>query len=176
MKNTGIHSNLQTKDGTPPRASGAVADQSMNSGESGFTLIEVSIGLVIIMVALLGVAFSLTYVINYNAGNNSRSQALAVLQQEVERMRAAKFTPTTTDPSLLGGTRADRLVASPGGSQFTVSISVDNNPLTAGIQDEAAAPNSTLKEVGISVRLASPSPGWQTAIPATIILRRVRAN
>ncbi len=143
--------------------------------DAGFTLIEAVCAQVIILVALLGVAFAFTYATNYNAGNRSRSQALAVLQQEVERIRAAKFTPTVTDSVLIGGSEA-RTVVNATGSKFSVQVDIDNDPLTAGIQNEAAVPKPTLKEISVTVRLANPSPGWQTAVPAMIILRRVRAN
>lgn len=146
------------------------------NGEGGFSLIEACCALVIILIALLGVAFAFTYAINYNAGNSSRSQALAVLQQEVEQLRAAKFTPSVTDTALAGGTKADKTVVNSNGSTFIVQVAVDNDPFTSGIQNDAAVPNPTLKEITVTTRLASPSPGWQTAIPATIILRRVRAN
>ncbi len=59
-------------------------------GQSGFSLIEVVLALVILLVALLGVFLSFTYAISYNAGNNSRSQALAILQQQVEKMRRSE--------------------------------------------------------------------------------------
>lgn len=147
-----------------------------DGGEAGFTLVEVACAMVIILIALLGVVFVFTYAVNYNAGNNSRAQALAVLQQEVEQMRAAKFTPTITDASLTGGTKASKAVTSPTGSRFTVDVVIDNDPLTSGIQDDTAIPSPTLKEIKVTTRLESPSPGWQTAIPATIILRRTRAN
>jgi prepilin-type N-terminal cleavage/methylation domain-containing protein len=142
--------------------------------EAGFTLIEVAMAMVVILVALLGVVFTFTYVINYNAGNNSRSQALAVLQQEVEQLRAGKFTPTITDPALTGGTKSPKVVTSPSGEKFTVNVIVDNNPLVAGIQDETVA--TTLKEIRVTASLSSPSPGWQTAVPAMMVLRRTRAN
>ncbi len=151
-------------------------DRRANSLEAGFTLVETTCAMVIILVALLGVAFSFTYAINYNAGNQSRSQALAVLQQEVEQMRAAKFTPTVTDATLAGGTQATRAVMTPTGTRFAVLVSVDNDPFTAGIQTDTDVPSPTLKEVRITTQLASPSPGWQTAVPSTIVLRRVRAN
>lgn len=146
------------------------------AGEEGFTLIEAACALVIILIALLGVAFAFTYSITYNAGNHSRSQALAVLQEEVEKLRAAKFTPTRTDAILTGGVKAARVVPSPSGAQFRIDVSVDNDPLIAGIQTEAAVPDSTLKEITVSATLTNPSPGWQLAVPATIIVRRVRAN
>jgi hypothetical protein len=132
--------------------------------------------MVIILVSLLGIAFSITYAITYNAGNQSRANALSLLQQEVEDLRAAKFTPTFTDASLTGGTKASRSVLSPTGVHFTIQDAVDNDPFTAGLQDETAVPNPPLKEITVTVRLEAPSPGWQTALPATVILRRSRSN
>jgi prepilin-type N-terminal cleavage/methylation domain-containing protein len=153
--------------------------------DQGFSLIEVMIALVIIMIAMLGVFTVFTYAIMYNAGNKSRSEALAVLQQEVERIRAAKFNGTPiTDPILQGGVQAQRTVVGSEGSTFTVDVSVDNAPDVAGVQDEAyqcltpqgTIIDCTIKEIDVTVRLAAPSPGWQTAVPARVTMRRVRAN
>jgi prepilin-type N-terminal cleavage/methylation domain-containing protein len=146
--------------------------------QSGFTLIEVAIAMVVILVALLGVVFTFTYSIMYNMGNNSRSQALAVLQQEVEQMRAAKFTPTITDSNLSGHTSASRTITNALGTSFTITESVDNDPFTTGVQDNSVVTdaNCTYKEITVTVQLSSPSPGWQTAVPSTVILRRARAN
>ncbi|MFN6962826.1 MAG: prepilin-type N-terminal cleavage/methylation domain-containing protein [Pyrinomonadaceae bacterium] len=144
------------------------------SEAAGFTLIEVAVAMVIMFVALLGVAFAFSYAINYNTGNNSRSQAIAVMQQEVEQVRAAKFTPTSTDPLLQGGVKTPRTVTTTAGLTFLVRMDVDNDPFTAGVQDESTP--TTLKEITITVRLANPSPGWQLAVPATVVLRRARAN
>lgn len=141
--------------------------------DGGFTLIEVIIAMVILMIVLLGVFVSFTYAVNYNAGNNSRSQALAVLQQEIELLRSAKFTPTITDSNLLGGAQASRVVSSADGNRFRVQITVDDDPFTAGVQSDTT---KTLKEVTLTVTLENPTPGWQTAVPAIVILRRVRAN
>jgi prepilin-type N-terminal cleavage/methylation domain-containing protein len=148
----------------------------LRKGEEGFTLVETTCALVIILIALLGVAVSFTYAITYNAGNQARVQALAMLQQEVEQIRAAKFTPTVTDPSLTGGVKATRSVLSPTGTHFTIQDTVDNDPFTAGVQDDLAVPNPTLKEITVTTRLEAPSPGWQTAVPATVVLRRTRSN
>lgn len=147
-----------------------------NNGQEGFSLIEVSCAMVIILIALLGVAFSFTYAINYNAGNQSRTECLAVLQQEVEQMRAAKFTPNVTDPGLTGGVKSPRAIVSSAGKRFLINITVDNDPNTEGIQTDLDVLLPTIKEVTISARLEAPSPGWQVAVPSTIVLRRVRAN
>jgi type II secretory pathway pseudopilin PulG len=172
--------------------------------ESGFTLVEVVIALLVIMIALLGVFSVFTYAITYNAGNKTRAQALAIMQQEIERYRAAKFnsiatdnfTPGTPDDGrrdITGGRKADRIVTGPDGMTFTVRVSVDNAPFVANTPDppnldipqneayQCQTPQNTpvdctLKEITIEVRLAAPNPGWQTAIPVTAVLRRVRGN
>jgi len=136
-------------------------------------MIETAIAMVIILVALLGVSFALTYSITYNTGNQSRAKALAVLQQEVERMRSAKFTPSYTDPVLYGGTSSRNVVAD--NLTFEVTTDVDNDPSTSGtIEDETTF--TSMKEIRITTKLASPSPGWQIAVPAVFELRRVKSN
>lgn len=144
------------------------------SKPEGFSLIEAVIALSIFLVVVLAAYTSITYAINYNTGNMSRSQALSVLQQEVEQIRSAKFTPQITDPILIAGEKPVRTITNADGRIFSSSITVDDDPFTAGIQTNTA--NATLKHITVTVVLASPSPGWQTATPSTVVLRRVRAN
>ena len=152
---------------------GSDANRSI-SKEAGFSLVEVCVAMVIILVALLGVFFTFTYAITYNAGNNSRAQALAVLQEEVEKLRSYKFTPSVTDTQLQGGEKTPWTVVSPNGGTFSVTVKVDNDPFTPGWQDEPTP--TSIKEIMVSVKLDRPSPGWQAAVPATVYLRRVRGN
>jgi len=141
--------------------------------ERGFSLIEVIIAMIILLVALLGVFLTFTYAVNYNAGNNSRSQALSILQQEVELLRSAKFTPGVTDETLTGGTKTPKIITSADGSRFRVDIVVDDDPFASGVQTDTT---KTLKEISVTVTSESPTPGWQTIIPARVFLRRVRSN
>ncbi len=143
------------------------------TNESGFSLIEAVVALSIFLVATLGVFTTFTYTVNYNAGNGSRAQALSLLQQEVEQMRSARFTPTATDSTLTGGEKAVRTVTAADGNRYKIKITVDDDPFTAGVQTNTT---KTLKEVTVTVSLDRPTPGWQTAVPITVILRRVRAN
>ena len=152
--------------------------------EAGFSLIEVVIALLIVMIGLLSVAAVFTFAINQNAGNKSRSQALTILQAKAEEIRSAKFNGSTTDAILLGGDRPQDIVTAENGNTFLVDISVDNDPLIAGTQDEDWACESpqevvipcTLKEITVTVSFAAPTPGWQTAVPSVVRIRRVRGN
>jgi prepilin-type N-terminal cleavage/methylation domain-containing protein len=185
-----------------------VSEQSQNDpttghrNEDGFTLIELIISMVILLVVVLGAFSMLVAAISLNAGNKARSQATAVLQQEVERYRSAKFNSTTTDSfesplapdlcringlrDLRGRERSECLVIANDGSgrTYTVSSLVDNQPAVHDIQTESYSCLSpqdvpipcTIKEITIEVRLAEPNPGWQTAVPVRAIFRRVRGN
>jgi hypothetical protein len=125
------------------------------------------------MIALMGVFMTFTYAVNFNAGNNSRAEALAIMQQEVEIMRSAKFTPAITDSNLTGGTKVPKTVTGLSGNRFRVEIVVDDDPFTAGVQTDNT---KTIKEISVTVSLDRPTPGWQSAVPATVVLQRVRSN
>jgi prepilin-type N-terminal cleavage/methylation domain-containing protein len=157
--------------------------EAAETRERGFSLIEVVISLVILLVAMLGVFQAFTYAIAYNAGNKTRGEALTVMQQEVELLRSKKFTPALTDPDLAGGTRT-KTVTTASGSVFTIEDKVDNEPSVDGLQNEAytcLTPQGTaiacaIKEVTITVTVEAPTPGWQYAVPAITVLRRTRGN
>ncbi len=156
--------------------------------ENGFSLIEVIIALVILVIAVLGIFAAFTYSTTYNAGNSNRSQALSVLQEEVELLRSAKFTSNVTDaypPStpdngrrdITGGTKAVRIVTSKGdGGTYTVLTVVDNDPVAPGVQNEIAKPNPPLKEITLTVTPQTINGSWVTAFPTRVVFRRVRAN
>lgn len=150
-----------------------ITKTNYKKSEEGFTLVEVVIALLIFLVAVMGVFATFAYAVNYNAGNNSRTRALVVLQQEVENLRSAKFTPSITDSSLAGGTHTNKPVTTSDGYAYVVAKKVDDDPFTNGIQTDNS---KTIKEITITVTLASPTPGWQSAVPSTVIMRRVRAN
>ncbi|MDQ4123790.1 MAG: prepilin-type N-terminal cleavage/methylation domain-containing protein [Acidobacteriota bacterium] len=145
--------------------------------ERGFTLIEAIIAMVILTVCMLSVVTVFTYALRNNTGNNTRSQALAVLQREVERLRAAKFIPSTngTDELLKGGTKAVRNENGADGSTYQVQIVVDNYPFNDGVpgNDEST---TTLKEITVIVTPLNVSSSWVTAVQARSVFRRVRGN
>ncbi|CAN5566932.1 hypothetical protein BH10ACI3_BH10ACI3_23210 [soil metagenome] len=143
------------------------------SDTSGFSLIETTIAMVVVLVGMLAVAEAFTFSIIYNAGNATRTQSLVILQQETELLRSKKFSPARTDNELNGGVKPVKNVTAPNGGNFSISDIVDDDPLTDGVQVDAA---STLKEITVTVQLVRPSPGWQTAIPARVVMRRTRGN
>lgn len=145
----------------------------LNAGRGGFSLIETIFAMLILLIALLGVFTVFTYGVIYNTANSTRSKSLAVLQQEAELIRAAKFTPAITDPVITGGTKPNKVVVLADGSKFRVKTVVDDDPFTAGVDIDST---ETLKEVTITVTPVSSVGSWQAAVPATLIVRRVRSN
>lgn len=141
--------------------------------EKGFSLLEALVAIVILLIVMLGVFSVFTYAIIYNTGNNTRSQALSVLQREVELVRSYKFTPTVTDAELTGGEKAAKYVDAADGSNYKVVVKVDDDPTTTQIDTIAT---STLKEITIIVTPTKKVADWQTAASTQIVMRRVRGN
>ena len=145
--------------------------KSKKNYEDGFSLVEVIIALVILLVALLGVFYTFTYAVGYNSGNTQRSQSLQILQQEVETMRAAKYSPYLVDYVLVGGEKSPKVVTTTDGNIYLVEVTVDDDPFTSGIQVDNS---KTLKEITITVTSENITSLWQTAIPTKVVFRRTR--
>lgn len=147
--------------------------RSKNKNESGFSLIEVTISMMVLLVGLLGVTLSYSWAVRFNAGNNLRMQSLAILQQEIEQFRSAKYTPVVTDSVLLGGVKAPKTITTADGNQFTIETVVDDDPFIDNVQINQS---KTLKSITITVSGENQTQKWITALPATVTLRRVRGN
>ena len=74
-----------------------------SDNEQGFTLLETSIALLVMMIVTLATGSLFVYAINYNSGSGDRSASLAIAQQRMERLRKSSFsdalltTPSTTE-------------------------------------------------------------------------------
>jgi len=141
--------------------------------QDGFSLIEVTVALTVFLIVLMGISSVFFYVVVANAGNNTRTQALMIAQQEVELVRNARFSPLQTDSILAGGVHSTKTITTTNGGIFNVDTAVDDDTTTDGIQID---PNRTLKEVTITVSLARPTPGWQATMPVKMIFYRARSN
>ena len=115
--------------------------------EHGFTLIETTIAMMILMVAGLGVAALFTYSIQYNSGGNDRAVAMSIAQQQIESFRSAAFTDailnvsaaTALSPDTVSNGRTYRVTKTVTGSNNDVSgnptsktITIQVNPMSAG--------------------------------------------
>jgi prepilin-type N-terminal cleavage/methylation domain-containing protein len=94
--------------------------------ECGFTLLETSIAMVIMLVAVLASASLFAYSIKNNSGANDRELAMGVAQQQMEQLRNAPFT----DGSLTA-TAGTTTTITRAGRQYTVlKIITDSNTVS----------------------------------------------
>src|SRR6266550_2706245 len=115
-------------------------------GQAGFTLLEVLIAFVLLMIVTLGAVSLFVYAINYNSGAYDRTLAHAVAQQQLERLRRTPFdslaTPTQPEPVITSGGRrynivtavCDNASAGCGGSATLKKITLQVTPQGAGGQ------------------------------------------
>lgn len=81
---------FQRRSVRPSKAS----NSKRRSGEQGFTLIETTISLVIMMVVGLGAASLFFFAVNYNSSASDRQLAMGVAQKRMEWLRDIQFNPT----------------------------------------------------------------------------------
>jgi prepilin-type N-terminal cleavage/methylation domain-containing protein len=128
--------------------------------ERGFTLIETSIAMVIMMVAGLGVASLFVYSITNNSGGNDRAVAISIAQQHIEQLRSVPFTDSILNVSAATVLTPDTVS---NGRTYRVTRTV-----TGSNNDDSG--NPTLKT--ITIRVDPTSPGWAGS---PVILRTARS-
>lgn len=130
---------------------------NQHKDERGFTLIEVSISLVIMMVVGLGAASLFSYATKNNSAANDRELAMAVAQKRVEWLRNMPFTVATRNLAYSypnGGLAA----TAPGGVEETVISGGRTYVVSTVIQDTDTVPagdpdanQPTVKTITITV-------------------------
>jgi Tfp pilus assembly protein PilV len=108
-------------------------------GQAGFTLLETTIALVVMMVVGLGAASLFFYAVGANTTARDRELSMAVAQQQMERLRNAEFADLDATVTSTGG--ANKTVTS-GNRQYTVVTTVTNT----------VTGDSTKKTVMVQVR------------------------
>ena len=79
------------------------SNSKRRSGEQGFTLIETTISLVIMMIVGLGAAALFFFAANYNSSASDRQLAMGVAQKRMEWLRDIPFNTTTRTLSYAEG-------------------------------------------------------------------------
>jgi type II secretory pathway pseudopilin PulG len=144
--------------------------QHEGRGERGFTLIETTIGLVIMMVVALGSATLFAYAVRNNSGGNDRAQSLAIAQQALETLRNARYTVTVTDPLLQATTATPPpLTVWREGRPYTVTARIDDIPPAPG------STVTTMKTITINVTPQRASTVWSRGT-VTIVTQRARSD
>lgn len=81
----------------PRRHQAARAHLKHQDGERGFTLIEITIALVIMLVVMLGAASLFAFATLNNSNGADRAQTLAVAQETMETLRRLRFSTAGID-------------------------------------------------------------------------------
>jgi prepilin-type N-terminal cleavage/methylation domain-containing protein len=151
------------RDGLDTRRS-LVAGCQQPAGEKGFSLIETTIAMLLMLIVALGSASLFSFSIYNNSGGSDRAVALAIAQQAMEALRGAKFNGTTTDPQLNAGTVVQNGVLRDGRSFNVTRTVVDTS--------------TTLKSITITVGGQNIVKGWAAGAGGTITLisQRSRAD
>jgi prepilin-type N-terminal cleavage/methylation domain-containing protein len=123
-------------------------------GERGFTLIETSIALLVMLVAGLAASSLFVYAIKYNAGANDRAVAQSLAQRQMESLRKTSYD-TLADST--------QTVAS-AGRNFTVAVAVCNDGT------DACGGSTAVKRVTVTVTPSS-GKGWSLSSVTLITLR-----
>jgi len=124
--------------------------------EEGFTLLETSIALIVMMIVTLATASLFVYAVKYNSGSGDRSAALAIAQQRLERMRRTSYT--------------DTLMTTASTSETVVSAGRTYAVVTTICSTSDCGGSSTLKIITIQVTPESANQ-WANS-PATVVSER----
>jgi Tfp pilus assembly protein PilV len=127
--------------------------------QRGFTLVETTISMVVMMVAGLAVSSLFIFSTQNNVGGNERALAMGVAQQQMEQLRSVSF---------------DSTLLNVGTTTSTVSSSNRNYTVVKAITDEIN-PNNSLKQLRRITITVTPVGGaranW-TRTPVTLVALR----
>jgi Tfp pilus assembly protein PilV len=129
--------------------------------ESGFTLVEVTIALLIMMVGALAMSSLFVYSVYNNVGGSERALAMAVAQQHLEQIRSVNFDNSTLN---VGTTTFDSVRS--GERDFTVVRTVADETNSDGT-------SKRLKRITIKV---TPKAGGATWIRTPVVLVSIRSS
>jgi len=128
------------------------------NGESGFTLLETSIAMVVMMVGALACSSLFVFSINNNVGGSERALSMAVAQQQLEQIRSVTFE----DSTLTAGTT--NLTVTTGGRTYNVQRVVAD-------ETNSDASAKQLKKITITVTPQAAGPNW-TRTPVVLVTYR----
>ena len=136
----------------------------------GFTLLETTIALLVMMIVMLGVASVFAFAVANNSNGADRAQTLAVAQQSLEAFRNLEYSETATHKDLTAGPHSLTVKrGQPGdvGREYKVDWTVADNP------------SKTLKTITLNVTPITAGPSWASApswATVTIVTQRAKTD
>ncbi|HEX6045224.1 MAG TPA: prepilin-type N-terminal cleavage/methylation domain-containing protein [Pyrinomonadaceae bacterium] len=134
-----------------------------DEGQRGFTLIETSISMVVMMIAGLAVSSLFAYSLQNNVGGADRALAMAVAQQQLEQLRSVAFE----DATLNVGTTTSTVTS--GQRSYSVVKTIANE-----VNDDNSA--KQLKKITITVTPTDGTPAWTRSAVVLVSLRSTLAS
>lgn len=127
-------------------------------GQQGFTLMETSIAMVVMMVGALGIASLFVFSTQNNIGGSERALAMAVAQQQLEQIRSVSYEDTTLNVGTVTST------VQSGQRNYTVqrTVAEETNPNNSSKQ---------LKRITITVTPQAGGPNWLST-PVVLVSQR----
>ena len=129
-------------------------------GQQGFTLMETSIAMVVMMVGALGIASLFCFSTQNNVGGSERAIAMAVAQQQLEQLRSVSYEDTTLNV---------------GTTTSTVRSAEQNYTVERTIAQETNANGSNKQLKKITIRV-SPQVGGPAWLNTTVVLVSLRST
>jgi Tfp pilus assembly protein PilV len=139
-------------------------------GERGFTLVETTIALLIMMIVMLGVASVFAFSVQNNSNGADRAQTLAVAQQTMETLRNAQYSTFAVDDILKAGKIEQDVFRGLGantGRQYRIVSEITDNA------------SQTMKTISVSVTPITAGPKWAAVsswATVTITTQRSKTN
>jgi len=132
-------------------------------GQRGFTLVETSIALLVMMVGALGISSLFVFSMQNNVGGSERALAMAVAQQQLEQLRSITYE----DAALTAGT-----------TTRTVTTGTRNYTVQKTVADELNPGNTPkqLKRITITVTPQAGGPRWLNTPVVLVSFRSTLAS
>lgn len=125
--------------------------QASSRNDSGFTILETAIALVLMAIVGLGVASLFAYSVKNNVSAGDRELAMAVGQQKLEQLRNVAFNDAS-----LTATSASSATLTRAGRTYTVTTTITDSNVING--------QATTKTINIKVTPNSDGATWATTI------------
>jgi len=127
--------------------------RAMRNDESGFTVLETAIALVLMAIVGLGAASLFFYAVRYTVSAGDRELAMAVAQQRVEQLRNVAFTDASIAATSVAGTSTSVTRA---GRQYTILTTITDSNVVNG--------SATTKTITVLITPASDGATWASTV------------
>jgi Tfp pilus assembly protein PilV len=135
--------------------------------QNGFTLIETTVAMLVMMVVGLSATSLFLYSVRYNSGASQRSTAMAVAQQRLEVLRGVHFSDARLD---FGTHTPQTVVVSP----ITTTSYTPGSSSVGGESYEIAATASSYANAFAAAAAATPAPTPTGSAPANSTSYRIQ--